>query len=101
MAFTFQTGYTQDDFTADNNVESNESSLEVQRKAVAEAAGVVDARFDGYADVLEVYNSRTDTERLADRRARHLAADPADQDFTRADDYTGNSTTNETTRTAD
>ena len=103
MAFTFDNNYSQDKFTADtvNDEAVNESSLEAQRKAEAKTAGVQDARHIGYAEVLEVYNSRSDTEPLADRRARELAVDPADQDFTRAADYTGNSETKETTRSAD
>lgn len=95
--------YDQDAFTADAvAAEAAETStLEADRKAEAAGAGVQDARFIGYAEVLEVYNRRSDTEPLADRRARSLATDPAQQDFTRAADYTGNSTETETRYPAD
>ena len=96
-------GYSQDDFTADtvNDEAVNDSKLEAQRTQEAEAAGVKDARFIGYAEVLSVYNSRSDTEPLEDRRARELAVDAGQQSFTRAADYTGNSEAKETQYPAD
>ena len=102
-AFEFDDDYSQDAWTADSvNEEAwNDSKLEAQRKARAEAAGVQDARHVGYAEVLEVYNRRADTEPLADRRARALAVDAGQQDFTRAAEYTGNSETTETEYPAD
>lgn len=75
---------------------NNQSSLELQRKQEAEAAGVRDARFIDYAEVLANYNQRSDTEPLADRRARHLATDAGQQSFTRAADYDGVAETAET-----
>lgn len=103
MAFTFDGNYSQEDFSAEtvSREADNSSSLEADRKAEAEAAGVQDARHIGYAEVLEVYNKRSDTEPLADRRARELAVDAGQQDFTRFDDYTGNSETKETEYPAD
>lgn len=93
MAFTFDGDYSQDKYTADKVVEGldRESGLDAQRADEATAAGVSSARFDGYADVLSVYEARSDTEHLADRRARHYAATAAEQDFARAADYDGNS----------
>jgi hypothetical protein len=83
--------YEQDDYTAQTVREEarNDSALERQRKTEAEEAGVQDARHIGYAEVLNVYARRTDVEHLADRRARHLAANPADQAFTRQAGYDG------------
>lgn len=105
MAYTpgDATNYSQDAWSADavNTEAWNDSKLEAERKARAEAAGVQDARHIGYAEVLEVYNRRADTEPLADRRARALATDPAQQDFTRAAEYTGNSEETETRYPAD
>jgi len=100
---TTAAGYAQDKFTADavNEEAWNDSKLEQQRKDEATAAGVQDARHIGYAEVLEVYNRRSDTEPLADRRARALATDAGQQSFTRADDYTGNSVETETEYPAD
>lgn len=103
MAFTFDSDYSQDDFTADtvNDEAVNDSKLEAQRADEAKAKGVKDARFIGYAEVLEVYNSRSDTEPLADRRARELAVDAGQQSFTRAADYNGNATAAEGNYPAD
>lgn len=85
MAFTFNEDYKQDTFTADAVIAEadNQSKLEEQRAAEATAAGVQDARFIGYAEVLEVYNKRSDTETLANRRARAQATDAGQQSFTR------------------
>lgn len=93
MAFTFDKDYSQDKYTADKVVEgqNRESDLDAQRATEAETAGVASARFIGYDDVLSVYEARSDTEHLADRRARHYAATAAEQDFARAADYDGNS----------
>ena len=98
MAFTFDSDYSQENYSAEEvNAEAdNSSSLEATRAADAKTAGVQDARHIGYAEVLEVYNRRSDTEPLADRRARALATDAGQQDFTRAAEYTGNSETTET-----
>ena len=95
---TTAAAYSQDAWSADavSTEADNSSELEAQRKAEAEAEGVQDARHIGYAEVLEVYNRRSDTEPLADRRARALATDAGQQSFTRAADYTGNSETTET-----
>lgn len=104
MPFTFDAEEgKQDRYTADAVKEEalNESGLEQERAAEARAAGVRDARFIGYAEVLELYNNRSDTEPLADRRARALATDPGQQSFTRAAEYTGNSETTETQYPAD
>ena len=86
-------GGSQKDFTADavNDEAVNDSKLEATRAAQAEAAGVKDARFAGYAAVLANYEKRSDTEHLADRRARELAVTADQQDFTREADYDGNS----------
>ena len=65
----------------------NDSSLERLRAEQAAAAGVRDARFVGYAEVLANYANRSDVETLAERRARHLGTDPGQQSFTRAADY--------------
>ena len=91
MPFTFDSDYSQEDYTADavNEDADNSSSLEATRAGEAATAEVQDARHIGYADVLSVYEARTDTESLANRRARALAVDPADQDFTRHVNYTG------------
>lgn len=70
---------------------NRESVLDAQRKDEAAAAGVSSARFIDYAEVLENYEGRSDTEHLADRRARFYAATAAEQDFARAADYDGNS----------
>lgn len=85
MAFTFNGQYTQNAFTADAVVAeaNNQSKLEEDRAAEAKQAGVQDARFIGYAEVLEVYNKRSDTETLANRRARAQATDAGQQSFTR------------------
>lgn len=85
---------SQDAFTADtvNQEYADRSTLEADRREQAEAAGVRDARFASYADVLRNYEERSDTEFLRDRRARSHAVTADQQDFTRAADYTGNST---------
>lgn len=91
MAYEGVGDYNQDRWTADavRQEADREAKLEDQRAAQAEAAGVRDARFIGYAEVLGVYNQRSDTETLASRRARHLAATPVEQDFTRDADWVG------------
>lgn len=93
----FDPSYTQDAYTADSvsTEADNASALEAQRKAEAEAAGVQDARFVSYSDVLDIYQARSDSETLRDRRARSLAYNPEQQDFTRQAEYTGNSETDE------
>lgn len=90
--FTVEGG-SQADYTADavNTEADNSSSLEALRAEQAEAAGVKDARFAGYAAVLANYEKRSDTEHLADRRARELAVTANQQNFTREADYDGNS----------
>ena len=92
--FVFDDSYDQSDFTAEavRNEYADESVLEEGRKQRATEEGVQDARFAGYAEVLRVYEARSDTEPLRDRRARALATDPAQQDFTRAAGYTGQAT---------
>lgn len=102
MAYTPDPTYSQERFTADavRTEADAEGTLEATRAQEAAAEGVRDARFIGYAEVLDVYNQRSDTEPLADRRARHLAADPTEQDFTRRADWTGNSTVTQTPNTA-
>lgn len=89
--FEFDNDYSQDAWSADavNTEAWNDSKLERERQERAEAAGAQDARHIGYAQVLEVYNNRSDTESLANRRSRELSVDPADQDFTRHVNYTG------------
>ena len=96
-------GGSQADYTADavNTEADNSSSLEALRAEQAEAAGLQDARHAGYAEVLANYEARTDTEPLRDRRARALAFDPEQQDFTRAADYDGQATEAESTYPAD
>lgn len=93
MAYTTgdAAAYDQEKYSAQTVREEavNESQLEIDRKAEAEAAGLQDARFIGYSEVLNVYAQRSDVEHLADRRARHLAANPADQAFTRQAGYDG------------
>lgn len=94
MAFTFDSAYSQEEYSAKEVLPaSRESGLDAQRAGEAETAGVREARFIGYADVLGVYEARSDTEHTADIRARHLAATAAEQDFARAADYDGNSGT--------
>lgn len=103
MPFTFDSTYSQENYSAEEvNAEADSSSsLEATRATEAEGAGVQDARHIGYADVLSVYEARTDTEPLRDRRARALAFDPEQQDFTRAADYDGQATEAESTYPAD
>lgn len=95
MAFTFDDTYSQEKHSAKTVVDglNRESELDAQRATEADTANVQSARFIGYADVLSVYEARSDTEHLADRRARHYAATAAEQDFARAEDYDGNSGT--------
>ena len=92
--WTQEDGYSQEEWSAAtvNDEAVNESQLENDRKSQATAASVQDARHIGYAEVLAVYEARTDTEPLRDRRARALAVDPAQQDFTRHVNYTGQAT---------
>ena len=77
----------------------NDSSLERERAEQAAAAGVRDARFVGYAEVLANYANRSDVETLAERRARHLGTDPAQQSFTRAADYDAGAGTSDAPQT--
>lgn len=96
MAFEFDAEKgSQEKYSAGETLKplNRESDLDRQREGEAEAAGLSNARFAGYADVLGLYEQRSDTEHLADRRARHYAATVADQDFTRHADYDGNSGT--------
>ena len=79
-----QDAYTAGAVTAEGD---NDSSLERLRAEQAAALGVRDVRFAGYAEVLANYANRSDVETLAERRARHLGTDPAQQSFTRAADY--------------
>lgn len=85
------TDYSQEGYSAKTVVEGliNDSTLEHERKTDAAVADVQDARFIGYAEVLDVYQRRSDTEHLADRRARHYASDPEAQDFARHEFYDG------------
>lgn len=87
--------YSQEDFSAGSVLDEakNESAIDKQRLEEAETANVKDARFIGYAEVLAAYEARTDTEHLADRRARENAVTADEQDFTRHADYDGNSGT--------
>lgn len=91
----FDPTYSQEKYSAQTVVEgmNRESQLDADRAEAAETAGVQSARFIDYAEVLGVYEARSDTEHLADRRARHYAANADEQDFARAADYDGNSGT--------
>lgn len=79
----------QSDYTADAVIaeQDNESQLEADRAAQAEAAGVSDARFAGYAESLEAYEARSDVETGARRRAREVAPTFAEADFARTAEY--------------
>lgn len=61
----------------------NEDRLRREDAERAEAAGVTSVEYIDYAEALENYGTRPDVEPLANRRARELASDPADQDFAR------------------
>ena len=90
-AFEFDATASQEEYSAESVVAEldRDSALEAERKADADAAGVSEARFQGYAQVLGVYEARTDVESLADRRARHYGDTFAEQDFARAEGYKG------------
>lgn len=83
--------YSQEEFSADAKMKAADrnSILEAARKEQADAADKQDARFIGYADVLQTYQDRSDTEALWARRARHYASDPSEQDFARHENYRG------------
>ena len=88
MVAAFNASYNQDDFTADAEIArvANESTLDADRQADADAAGVYRASQINYADVLGVYEARSDVENLRNRRARANAEEFSQQDFSRTVD---------------
>lgn len=94
MAFTLDESYSQEAYSAKQvllDEHGEPQTLDATRATEAEGEGVSSARFIGYADVLSIYEARSDTEHTADIRARHFAATAAEQDFARAASYDGNS----------
>ena len=92
MATPSRANYLASVETASENVHSNgfsEQAVDVDAKARADAANVVGAWAIDYAEAINNYGARDDVEPLSQRRARDAAADPADQDFTRHEDYNG------------
>lgn len=102
MAFTFNAAAgDQEKYSAESVIaeQDNASSLDATRAAEADAANVQTANQIGYAQVLGLYEARTDTEPLADRRARESGETFSDADFARAEGYTGEATAPQTSRT--
>ena len=67
---------------------------DVANEEAAAAAGVKDAAFINYAEALEAYESRSDIEDLAHRRARDFPVDFDDASFMReTGDVTGSGVT--------
>lgn len=75
----------QEDFSAESTLAplDRANTVDPDAKARAEAAGVTDAAKIAYAEALAVYESRSDIEPLADRRARDNADTFAATDFVR------------------
>ena len=61
--------------------------IEDEAAAAAAAANVSDPAYINYAAKLTNYESRSDVETLARRRAREAGDQFTDADFVRADDY--------------
>lgn len=57
---------------------------DVENKAAAEAAGVLDAAYIDYDEALTAYEARDDIEDLAQKNARDIPSDFSDADFMRA-----------------
>jgi hypothetical protein len=71
--------------TAEEQLEGyGESFTDVENKAAAQAAGVIDAAYIDYDEALDAYQGRDDIEDLDHRRARDFPADFSDADFMRA-----------------
>lgn len=76
--------------TADQNAQVGmDDSVNEDAKTRAANANVSGVQFIDYADAIDNYQARSDVEPLWQRRAREAAAQVADQDFARADDYDG------------
>jgi hypothetical protein len=80
----------QEEFSASNNVDTREGTLDTDH-AARQAAATAD-----YAEALAVYEARSDVEPLLDRRAREAGTAFTDADFVRDPNYVGfNQTTAE------
>ena len=87
---------------ADRNITSLEAGDKVQETvyenpdteaaAAAEAAGVSQAAYIGYAAALNAYQARSDIETLADRRRRENGTTFAEGDFMRQAAYNADGT---------
>lgn len=71
---------------ADNLVGYGESPNDVENKAAAAAAGVLDAAYINYDVALDKYAARDDVEDLAHKNARDIPDDFADASFMRTVD---------------
>lgn len=74
------------------------ADLNAERAADSTFDSVSKPEYLGYAEKLAIYEARSDTEPLADRRARDHGETFEDADFTRKAGYTGVSETAQTTR---
>lgn len=88
----------QEKYSATANLPEN-PTLTADREAEATAAGVSSREYVDYAAKLAIYEARSDTEFLADRRARESGETFADGNFARAVAYDGTSEAKETSRT--
>ena len=81
-----------EDFSAGSTIANADSAntVDPDAKQRAETAGVTDAAKIDYAAALAAYESRSDIEPLADRRARDNGEQFSDTNFVRttADDHT-------------
>lgn len=68
---------------ADNLVGYGASENDVENKAAAQAAGVIDAAYINYDLALDAYQARSDIEDLARKNARNNPADFGDASFMR------------------
>lgn len=76
---------TREPKTASENLEGyGESFTDVENKAAAQAAGVIDAAYIDYDEALDAYQNRDDIEDLAHRAARERPDNFSDADFMRA-----------------
>lgn len=69
---------------SENLVGFGESFTDVENKAAAEAAGVLDAAYIDYDEALSTYAGRDDIEDLAHKNARNAPDEFSDADFMRA-----------------
>lgn len=72
----------------DNLVGYGEQVNDVENRARAQAAGVIDAAYINYDVALDAYAARDDIEDLAHKNARNAPADFADASFMRTVDGT-------------